>query len=437
MKASGAVLDFECDECERKFSTKQGRTRHKTMTHTKPRENNKKVDALKRTRSIAEKNSSNSCVKCSYSSRSKWALKAHINHKHKEPTSPNEKKPRISTEVKEVVETILSEVVENITNAFEKDDKQKITIEPTMDFLTNTAATLAEMLDSVADHVEDVQGDDSDMEELEDRLDILRGDRPRNRRVIADQEGETTLVTLPLKDVEELRLRLRNLEDKNDKLSNALGDVKELNLKYRLLEDTNKELLYKLKEIEDKKKDKKNKQREEFIVINMEVDNEDEGIEQLLKNKRDGYTRMNPQNEAQQRKKVSDSYNCTSCERKFGRKEEMASHQKTHEVRCTLCEKIFKTGDKLKEHLKDHEEMICHMQCEGGSCSIDETQNTQIDNKHACKFCDEKFSSNNALSTHKRDVHRTYKPCRDIANCVYQAGCYFSHVPTPHYLRKI
>ena len=266
MKGFGNGLEYDCDECERKFTTKQGRTRHKTMTHTKVKENKKQEEVLKRARSIAEENNSNNCVKCSYSSRSKWALKANINHKHKEPTSPNEKKPRISTEVKDIVETIISEVVENITNTFEKDNKQKTTIEPTIDFLTNTAATLAEMLDSVAHHVEDVQEDDSDMEELEDRLDILRGDRPRNRRVIANEEGETTLVTLPLKDVEELRLKLRNLEDKNEKLSNALEGVKELKLKYKILEDTNKELLYKLKENEEKKKDKKNKQREEFII---------------------------------------------------------------------------------------------------------------------------------------------------------------------------
>ena len=162
----------------------------------------------------------------------------------------------------------------------------------------------------------------------------------------------------------------------------------------------------------------------------MEIDNEDEGIEQLLTNKNDGYSRLNPQNEAQQRKKVSESYDCPSCEKKFRRKEEMASHQKTHEVRCTICEKMFKTDSKLKEHVrKDHEEMICHVRCEGSSCSIEDTQNTRIDDKYKCNFCDERFSSNNALSTHKLDVHRSYKPCRDIANCVYQAGCYFSHVP--------
>ena len=171
MKRSVVVLEFECDECDRKFSTKQGRNRHKTMTHTKPRENNKKEDVLKRLQSIAEKTNSNSCVKCSYSSRSKWALKAHINHKHKEPTSPNEKKPRIGTEGKDVLEKIILEVVQNITHTlendkFENDNKPRITIEPSIDFLTNTAATLAEMLDSVADHIDEVEEDDSDMEEF-------------------------------------------------------------------------------------------------------------------------------------------------------------------------------------------------------------------------------------------------------------------------------
>ena len=146
------------------------------MTHTKAKENNKKEEVLKRTRSIAEKTNANNCVKCSYSARSKWALKAHINHKHMEPTSPNEKKPRISTEGKDISERIISETVQNITNTFESDLKPRITIEPTIDFLTNTAATLAEMLDSVADHVEEVQEDEYDMEELEDRLDILRGE---------------------------------------------------------------------------------------------------------------------------------------------------------------------------------------------------------------------------------------------------------------------
>ena len=39
------------------------------------------------------------------------------------------------------------------------------------------------------------------------------------------------------------------------------------------------------------------------------------------------------------------------------------------------------------------------------------------------------FPSKNTLSTHRLDVHRSFKTCRDITNCQYQAGCFFSHVP--------
>ena len=102
-------------------------------------------------------------------------------------------------------------------------------------FLTNTAATLAEMLDSIADQIDEKQEDeDDDMTELEDRLDILRGDQPRNQRMVVDDDSENTLVTLPLKDVEELRLKLRNLEEINAELTHALNGVEELKIKLKL-----------------------------------------------------------------------------------------------------------------------------------------------------------------------------------------------------------
>jgi hypothetical protein len=116
---------------------------------------------MKTTRSVYEKTnlSDFQCDKCTYSARSKWALKAHVNHKHKEPTSPKEKKPRIGTEV---VENILLEVVENITMEDERMKKSKTAIEPSKDFLTNTAVTLAEMLDSIADQIDENQEDEDD-----------------------------------------------------------------------------------------------------------------------------------------------------------------------------------------------------------------------------------------------------------------------------------
>ena len=379
---------FECDECDRKFTTKQGKNMHKTKTHTK-----QKDEAMKRARSLHEKTnlSDFQCDKCTYSARSKWALKAHVNHKHKEPTSPNEKKPRIGTEV---VENILLEVVENITMEDERMKKSKTAIEPTKDFLTNTAVTLAEMLDSIADQIDENQEDeDDDMTELEDRLDILRGDQPRNQRMVVDDDSENTLVTLPLKDVEELRLKLRNLEEINEELTHAIKGVEEMKIKLKDLEETNKELVHKVKETQGKKSSKKNRgtRREEFIVIDMDINEEDDGIEELLRNKVIGFVRPNPQNPAE-RKMGQKSFDCPGCEMKFKNREHMASHQKTHEINCTMCERAFSSNYKLQEHMRtEHDEMICHSQCGGGRCIIEETGSQQLG--ITCNFCGEVFPS--------------------------------------------
>ena len=436
--SSGEKVEYDCDECERKFTTKQGRSRHKTMTHTR-KENLKKEEVMKRNRSVQEKsNSSNfKCDECAYSSKSKWALKAHVNHKHKEPTSPNEKKPRIGAEV---VENILSEVVQCVAMEIESGSKSKTTIEPTKDFLTNTAATLAEMLDNIADQIDHNpdEEDDDDMTKIEDRLYILRGDEPRNKKVIGADDAENTLITLPLKDVEELRLKLRNLEEINEELAYAVKGVEELKIEFKLLQETNRELLNKAKESEDRKGSKKNKEptREEFIVIDMETNDENDGIEQLLMNKNNGFSRFNPQSEAQM-KRESQSFHCPDCKIKISKRDYMTTHQKTHNIDCSICDKSFKTNSKLQEHIRNehdtqsrsYEEMICHIQCGDGRCTRGEAGSQQGQNIHTCNLCDETFVSRNMLSTHKTDVHRTYKPCRDMVNCVFQSGCYFSHVP--------
>ena len=430
--SSGAKVEFECDECERKFTTKQGRSLHKTVTHKKEKE--KKGEMIKRIRSVEVRNNSTNfkCNNCNYSSKSKWALKAHKNHKHQEPTSPNEKKPKVSAEV---VKNILSEMVHSITKEEEIEKMNKTTIEPTKDFLTNTAVTLAEMLDNIADQIDDkYEDEDGDTEELENRLDILRGDKPRNKMIV-DDDLENTLVTLPLKDVEELRLKLRNLEDINENLTNKVNDFEELRIKLKNLEDANQELAYKVEEAQEKNKKREPKQtkeqtREEFIVIDMETNDETDGIEQLIRNKENGFSRSNPQYEPQKNKDIN-MIDCHGCDEKFSKREQMISHQKTHRVSCSLCNKIFKNNRNLQEHNRfDHDEMICHVQCGGGRCIMNEAGSPQIENTYSCNFCEKVFPSRNTLTTHRTDVHRTFKPCRDISNCQYQAGCFFSHVPT-------
>ena len=66
--SSGASLNLECDECDRKFTTKQGRNRHKTVGHKK--ENEKRDEVMKRNRSLEEKTiNCNECKECNYTSR--------------------------------------------------------------------------------------------------------------------------------------------------------------------------------------------------------------------------------------------------------------------------------------------------------------------------------------------------------------------------------
>jgi hypothetical protein len=163
----------------------------------------------------------------------------------------------------------------------------------------------------------------------------------------------------------------------------------------------------------------------------METNDEDEGIEQLIKNKEIGFSRANPQSEAGKRNEMS-MFNCLRCEQSFRIKEHLVTHQKTHAFNCLTCDETFQSDDKLQDHVKKvHDELICHVQCDSGQCMRGETSGLQMESVHKCNFCGESFMSKNTLTTHKADVHRTYKPCRDPINCVYQAGCYFSHVPVP------
>ena len=120
----------------------------------------------------------------------------------------------------------------------------------------------------------------------------------------------------------------------------------------------------------------------------METNDEEDGVDQLVRNKEKGYARSNPQSEPEKNNKT------------------------------------------LQEHTRnENDEMICHIQCGGGTCMMSETRRPQAENQHKCNFCEHVFPSRNTLSTHRLDVHRIFKPFRDINNCQFQDGCFFSHVP--------
>jgi hypothetical protein len=79
-----------------------------------------------------------------------------------------------------------------------------------------------------------------------------------------------------------------------------------------------------LKESEEKNKNKEPKKnkgqaREEFIVIEMDTNEEEYDVEELVRNKETGYSRINPQSGPQKKKEIS-TFDCQVCEKKFNKR---------------------------------------------------------------------------------------------------------------------
>ena len=220
---------FKCEECQRNFKTKQGMKLHITMKHRKAEEREKKQN-MKRTRSVEQKLDRNKCKICDFKSKSQFAFKTHMNIKHKEPTSPENKKLKTG----DVVEEIISEMVNSVT------EKPKTVLEPSKEFLTKTANDLAQMLDDMAgdiDDVEDINDIDEDIDEedelslteLSERLEILKGNaKETKKKSMQDFVEDDAFVTIPLKDIDDLRIELRetklDLEVVSDKLKNTAAE---------------------------------------------------------------------------------------------------------------------------------------------------------------------------------------------------------------------
>ena len=62
---------------------------------------------------------------------------------------------------------------------------------------------------------------------------------------------------------------------------------------------------------------------------------------------------------------------------------------------------------------------------------IQETQNNEKLRNKKCPFCNENFTSQNQVTRHRKDVHPTFKPCRNITQCQFQSECIYSHEPIP------
>ena len=145
---------------------------------------------------------------------------------------------------------------------------------------------------------------------------------------------------------------------------------------------------------------------------------------------------------------------------------------KRGKFKCKVCNLVQNTKSKLEVHMKNHIEdadWICNGDSSKEDCpfqanekallenhvkesghtaemleikELDESQKTKNQSQIQkispnnqsmlkCPFCNELFNSKNTLARHRKDVHPTHKPCRNILNCEFQTECFYSHSPIP------
>jgi hypothetical protein len=168
--------------------------------------------------------------------------------------------------------------------------------------------------------------------------------------------------------------------------------------------------------------------------------------------------------------RFSEVFNCDHCGEVFSIKTQLDNHmQKMHfdtymskmevtedpnevgkhsemKFKCMICKLVRNTESQLEKHMINHREegdwicQVCpfqtnyvrllreHMKEMGHTFNLLQIQEDKL---IKCNFCDGVFKSKNQLSRHRKDVHVTFKPCREPNECPFQSECFFNHDPIP------
>ena len=123
-------------------------------------------------------------------------------------------------------------------------------------------------------------------------------------------------------------------------------------------------------------------------------------------------------------------YICRVCKVDRHSKEMLEKHMSNHiqegDWYCEIC--YFQTNniESLKTHLRNSKS--CR---EGHIKELGNKFNILQGEEVKCNFCESYFGSNKQMSRHRKDVHPTHKPCRNLERCEFSESCYFSHSPIP------
>ena len=189
-------------------------------------------------------------------------------------------------------------------------------------------------------------------------------------------------------------------------------ELQELRVKYENLKQVHEDCL---KELEKLKREKEKSKEEENRDGDMEEhDNHEE--EKLVAMKNTGFTRIGPQSHSM-RKNKSRTLSCPICHQIFISESTLSKHTEKHTTdgdwNCTKCS--FQTNS--ESSLKKHEKTAKH-----------ETV-TEVNDGIKCNLCNKCFSNEDNIVIHKRNDHRSFKPCKNLPNCPYGTDCMFNHNP--------
>ena len=168
-------------------------------------------------------------------------------------------------------------------------------------------------------------------------------------------------------------------------------------------------------------------------------------------------TNVNLQNHIRETKHSVNKTNYHICEI-CGTEHESLSEFKIHMVshkskyKCELCEVSFINKSDLRQHMRRIHKILREdwdkIQSENSTLNdrmnsdtnqnntqtLEETNKHENDpqlNKISCHLCKLKFRNRNELTDHKREAHKTFKPCRNMDDCEYGDKCYFNHNAVP------
>ena len=162
--------------------------------------------------------------------------------------------------------------------------------------------------------------------------------------------------------------------------------------------------------------------------------------------------------------RFSKSINCNECGEECFSQNELKKHMnKTHTNKetvpmetedqiestkeanyiCKVCKVERNTLNKLNKHMINHNEdgdWFCEV-CAFQSNDIERLKSHMKDEDHIfhivqikltkCNFCDAKFTIKSDMVKHRKQIHPTFKPCRNPVGCIFKEECFFNHEPIP------